>query len=83
MPEQNQKPVTILVNEKPVKLPGDETTGKKIKQAAIDQGVAIKIEFNLFKVEGNKQHPVADAQEIEVHENERFRAVAPDDNSWR
>jgi sulfur carrier protein ThiS len=81
MADQN-KSITILVNEKPVKLSDDEATGKQIKQAAIDQGVAIKIDFNLFKVEGNKQHPVGDNEKIEVHENERFRAVAPDDNSW-
>lgn len=75
------KAVTVSVNEKPVKLAGYKTTGKAIKDAAIEQGVAIKPDFVLFVVTGNKQHPVGDPQELTVHEGERFRAVAPDDNS--
>jgi hypothetical protein len=75
--------VKVQVNGKDVILPENKTTGYAIKDAAIKQGVAIKIDFNLFRIEGNSQHPVGDNQEITVHNDERFRAVAPDDNSWR
>ena len=80
MPDQN-KPVSILVNEKPVTAPDHKESGLQIKQAAIDQKVAIQINFNLFRVDGNKQHPVLDTDTITLHDGERFRAVAPDDNS--
>jgi hypothetical protein len=77
------KTVQIQVNGKPVTLPEDKTTGRAIKDAAIKQGVQIRIDFNLFRIEGNSQHPVGDNQQVTVHNDERFRAVAPDDNSWR
>ncbi len=81
MSDAHEKPVSILVNEKPVSLPDHKATGKQIKQAAIDQGVAIKIEFNLFRLTGHAQHLVGDAETVTLHNGERFRAVAPDDNS--
>ncbi len=82
-PDEKTNPVTVVVNEKAVALLDRDTTGEQIKRAAIDQGVAIRLDFNLFRLDGNKQHPVGDKEEIKVHEGERFRAVAPDDNSWR
>ncbi len=81
--DDKAKPVTVVVNEKNVALQDRDTTGEQIKRAAIDQGVAIRLDFNLFLVEGNKQRPIGDKDPIKVHENDRFRAVAPDDNSWR
>lgn len=81
MPDPNERPVSILVNEKPVSLPDHKATGKQVKQAAIDQGVAIKLDFNLFRVTGHAQHPVGDEETVTLHNGERFRAVAPDDNS--
>lgn len=81
MSDEHQKPVSIVVNEKPVSLPDHKATGKQIKQAAIEQGVAIKIEFNLFRLTGHAQHPVGDTETVTLHDGERFRAVAADDNS--
>ncbi len=75
--------ISILVNDKSVTLTEKHTTGLGIKQAAVDQSVAIQIDFNLFRIDGNKQHPVGDNDKVTVHEGERFRAVAGDDNSWR
>jgi hypothetical protein len=78
-----QASVNIEVNNKPVSLTDHHTSGEAIKQAAITQGVAIKATFNLFRITGNKQHPVSDGDKITVHEGERFSAVDGDDNSWR
>ena len=78
-----QQAVKVQVNGRDVVLAEKKTTGHAIKDAAIKQGVAITIDFNLFRIEGNSQHPVGDNQDITVHNDERFRAVAPDDNSWR
>ena len=82
-PAPPQKPVSILVNKKPVSLPDHKTTGLQIKQAAIAQAVSIQLNFALFRVTGGTQHPVGDADEITVHDGQEFRAIAPDDNSWR
>ena len=81
MSDANERPVSILVNEKPVSLPDHKATGAQIKQAAIDQGVAIKIDFNLFRVTGHTQHLVGDAETVTLHDGQHFRAIAPDDNS--
>jgi hypothetical protein len=82
MTQEEAKQVTIEVNSKPV-VTERHTTGGGIKQAAITQGVAIEATFNLFRVDGKKQHPVGDNDKITVHEGERFSAVAGDDNSWQ
>jgi hypothetical protein len=79
--QPKDKPVAVTVNHKEVKLPDHKTTGKAIKQAAIDQMLAIQIDFPLFAITGSTQRPVGDAEEITVHDGQAFRAVNPDDNS--
>lgn len=75
--------VTIVVNNQPVKFTAKKATGLEIKQAAIDQGVTtIALDFQLFKKEDGKDlEPIKDDQEVSLHDNEQFRATAPDDNS--
>lgn len=80
-PSPNLHPVTITLNNRPVKLHDHKTTGLEIKEAAVDQGVSIQVSFALFRITGNAQHPVRNDEEITVHNDERFRAVAADDNS--
>jgi hypothetical protein len=78
-----QVSVSIEVNNKAVSLMDRHTSGEAIKHAAMEQGVAITATFNLFRITGNKQHPISDGDKITVHEGERFSAVDGDDNSWR
>ena len=77
--------ITVSVNNKPVHLPDDpgrdEATGLEIKQAAIAQGINIQIDFSLFELRGNDLQPVGDNDQIHVRNNQKFRAVAPDDTS--
>ncbi len=84
---QTTKPRTLEIelNNRAVSLPDepgrDEATGAEIKAAAIAQGVAIRPDFPLFQVRGSKLEPVGNDQRIHVHRGQKFRAVAPDDNS--
>ena len=78
---QHDATVTILVNNRDVVLSDHKTTGLGIKEAAVAQGVAINVNFALFRVAGQTQHPVADGDKLTVHDRQEFRAVAPDDNS--
>ncbi|NOU30070.1 MAG: hypothetical protein HOO96_19375 [Polyangiaceae bacterium] len=73
--------VTVTVNNKPVSIPSPHTTGLAIKEAAINQGVAISLTHTLFVVRGHEQIPVSDGDALTVHEHQKFRAVAADDNS--
>lgn len=77
--------ITVTVNNRPVKLTDErgrsEATGAEIKAAAIAQGISIQDDFALFRVHGHELDPVGDGQSIHVHEADKFRAVAPDDNS--
>ena len=79
--EQEKKTITVFVNEKPVAFSDHRATGMQIKEAAINQGVAIKADFNLFKIAGNDLKPIRNDEEVELHKEEKFRAVTPDDNS--
>src|SRR5437899_245419 len=74
--------VTITVNEKPVRIAGPKATGLQIKEAAIAQGVEIKIDFVLSEELGDRRtRIVGDNEEVAVHEHSRFVAIPNDDNS--
>jgi hypothetical protein len=73
--------IRVTVNRHPVNLPDREVTGLEVKQAAIEQGVQIQVDFQLSVKRGDRYEVVGDADAIRVHEHEEFLAVAPDDNS--
>ncbi len=74
------KPFLVSVNNKPVEEP--LVTGLEIKEASIEQGVAIQLDFQLAVVEADgKQRIVGDSDKVDVHEFKTFFATASDDNS--
>ena len=74
--------VNVLVNEKPLTLDGAKQTGSSIKKAAINQGVDIKQDFVLsIERGGGKTDLIGDNEEIVVKDDDRFLAIANDDNS--
>lgn len=74
--------VTITVNERSVEMTAHQATGLEIKQAALAQGVPIQPDFVLsLELGGRRTRVIGDNEEIELHPNQRFVAVAPDDNS--
>jgi hypothetical protein len=75
--EAKPKLVTVSVNGNPVEVP-HTLTGAELKQAAIDQGVPIQLDFNLYRKRGNDYDPIDD-ERLETHQGEEFRCVAPDD----
>lgn len=79
--DKDPKTITVKVNGNPVSFTVKEVTGLQIKEAAINQGVRIQLDFNLFEIKGGKLHPIADTQTVHLHEKQEFRAVTPDDNS--
>jgi hypothetical protein len=78
---ENKKTITIIVNGNPVAFTDHEVTGLQIKEAAINQGVAIQLDFNLFEIKEKKLKPVQDTATVSIHKDQEFRAVTPDDNS--
>ena len=77
--------ITVKVNKQDVLFKVKKATGAEIKSEAINQNVQIQPDFNLFEKLGNggKLKPIKDDQEIPLHPNQEFRAVAPDDNSQK
>ena len=72
----------VIVNERPVTLVGHRHTGLEIKQAAIQQGVPIQLDFVLSVEHGHGQTKlVGDTDEITITKNSRFVAIPDDDNS--
>lgn len=73
--------VDITVNRRPVVLQGKRVTGLEIKRAAIAQGVAIELSFQLSEKKGKNLQPIADTDVVTIKTGTEFRAVAGDDNS--
>ncbi len=74
--------VTATVNEMPVKLRGHSATGMEIKQAAIQQGVAIQLNFILQEeLPNGTSRVIGDNDHVHLREHLRFTAISPDDNS--
>ena len=70
----------ISVNGKPVNVAGPLSTGLEIKEAAIEQGVAIELGFVLARtLPDDKQSIVGDDDKVDVTEFKTFIAVAADD----
>lgn len=73
--------VAITVNGTKVDVPR-RVTGAEIKQAAIAAGVPIQPDFVLsVELGGGRTKIIQNDETVQVHEGERFVAVAPDDNS--
>ena len=74
--------VTVTVNTKPVNVEGPRTTGLAVKQAAVDQGVQIGLDFVLtMELGGGRTRTVGDDDVITVNPQSSFIANAGDDNS--
>jgi hypothetical protein len=74
--ESKTKPtirVTILVNNRPVRLFGSEVTGAEIKRAA-----GLPAEFKLYDPTG---HQVDDEERVHVRSGEHFTAISGQDVS--
>ena len=71
----------ITINEKPVKIARERVTGAQIKAAAIEQGVQIHPDYNLWEElpDGNVRE-IYDTAEVDLREYRRFTAVPPGDH---
>lgn len=81
--EEKHHPVTVTVNTKAVELPARRVTGLEIKEAAIAQGVEIKLDFELTweAHDGEPDQNVTDAQKITVNKHSAFSAVNNEEDS--
>lgn len=85
-PEPTHEPrrhaVTIHVNERPVRLPEHVVTGLEIKRLAIEQGLAIQLDFILVEeLGGGRTKVIGDDDPVRVTDQTRFLANDGDDNS--
>ena len=79
---QQKKTIVVKVNNREVSFTEHKVTGAAIKSTAISQGVPIQQDFQLFEVKhGEPLKPIRDDETVNLHENQQFRATAPDDNS--
>ncbi|HJV72729.1 MAG TPA: multiubiquitin domain-containing protein [Noviherbaspirillum sp.] len=78
----HDKGTIIKVNEQPVTLTGKTANGMQIKTAAIAQGVHIQQNFVLQEeLPNGTSKIIGDTDEVKLHPNLTFTAIAPDDNS--
>lgn len=80
--EGDDRPFTIKVNNKPVKIVGHVHTGLEIKQAAIAQGVKIAEDFVLSEeLSHGRMRIVGDDERVKLTKDSRFEAIPNDDHS--
>ncbi len=76
------RPVFITVNRKEVKVDGPKVSGLAIKEAAIEQGLPIELDFTLAEeTSDGKRKNIGDRDTVEVTDKSVFWATAGDDNS--
>jgi len=77
------KKIEIKVNNNPVVMDEKKVTGLEIKQAAVNQGVDIQIDFHLsMEKENGGWRRIDNDTEVTLSEKHRvFRAVQGDENS--
>ena len=74
--------VTISVNGTTIEMIGGQHTGAEIKQAAIDAGVRMDLDFVLMLETGpSDTDTISDQQAVEIKCGTCFQAIADDDNS--
>lgn len=76
-----KREIGVVINRRPVTLQGLRQTGMSIKEAAIAQGVPIKLDFLLSRKDNKKYKPIGDDEQIRVRPGDEFRALDGDDNS--
>ena len=72
--------VEVTVNNVKIKI-HSPATGLEVKQAAIDAGVRIKLDFILELEKGDEAVQIGDDEKIEITEGASFTANDGDDNS--
>jgi hypothetical protein len=76
------KEARITVNGQFVVVPKDKLTGLEIKEAAIQAGVPIQVDFVLSEVHpSGEQKIIPDDREVPVKDGDEFWAIPGDDNS--
>ena len=76
------KTFEVSVNRKPVTVAETIVTGLQIKEAAIGQGIAIELGFQLARVADDGTHVIIGNQDkVDVTEFKTFFATRVDDNS--
>lgn len=76
------KTVTIEVNDHKVEMSAGPATGLEIKEAAIKQGVNIKVNFVLqVQLPNGSSKVIGNEDKVPLTEHLAFTAIAPDDNS--
>ncbi len=82
-PHDKAKEVVVKVNNKSVTLPDHRVTGLQVKEAAIDEGVEIELDF-LLTLEahgGDPARTIDDDDVVTVNKHSEFTANDVDDDS--
>lgn len=80
---QKDRTIEIIVNKKAVSITQGKHTGLEIKQAAVDAGLAVQLDFVLTEIHGNSPNrpTIGNGDVVTVHPGSKFSLIADDDDS--
>ena len=81
--ERHDRTIEIAVNKKPVNITQGEHTGLEIKQAAINAGLTVQLDFVLTQIHGESHNrpTIGDSDTVKVNPGSKFSLIADDDDS--
>jgi hypothetical protein len=83
MTAHEDRTIEITINKKPVEIVQGEHTGREIKQAAIDAGLPVQLDFVLTEIHGGSPNrpTIGNEDTVNVHPGSKFSLIADDDDS--
>ena len=80
---QQDRIIEITINKKTVKISQGKHKGIEIKQAAIDAGLRVQLDFVLTQIHGDSANrpTIGNDDTVNVHPGSKFSLIADDDDS--
>lgn len=69
---QEHEPVNVVINDKHVRFPDDDVTGRQIKEKG-----DIPLDYSLYRRHHGANEPISDDEHLELHDGDHFFSRPP------
>lgn len=80
---QQDRTIEITINKRSVPITQGKHTGFEVKQAAINAGLQVQLDFVLTEIHGNSPNrpTIGNDDTVNIHPGSNFALIADDDDS--